>query len=58
MSQGLQQLRAALDRKQRGVTAAAPTPKPPAEIRYATEGTHIARDGKPYTITYDKEKLQ
>lgn len=27
---------------------------PPAVVTYAAAGTHLARDGKPYTITYDK----
>ncbi len=52
MSTGADQLRAALARKQ-GVVLRPPRPAWDGEIRFVTEGRHIASDGKPYTITYD-----
>lgn len=45
---------AALQRKKAKGEKRAPVPIPDP-IVYATEGTHIAKDGKEYTLTYDRE---
>jgi hypothetical protein len=54
MSAALDQLRAALAIKNGEAPKRKPVPIPDP-IVYAREGTHIAKDGKPYTITYESE---
>lgn len=50
---GSQQLKAALKRKQGQAEELKRVPIPDP-IVHATAGTHVAKDGKTYTITYDK----